>query len=297
MKLLLCLRPCLTLGDRIAADPALAAGLGHARLGHLHVFKKWLPAESPLVQRVLDIDDAERPSFFRDLQFSAKEIAQAARLEVRTKVTLGQSNAASEATHAAYETEPLLDSAGGWPVRLPQRIFLSKPPAAGTIAHVDQWTGEYVMDNATADLLRATRLTGWQLHPVWKPKTRAPEPAFGQHLRTETLLPPALRTFSAFGAFPCGPNVPPRRHGLIAYDAAALQDAPDFARTAEPWEAWDIPEWTVSQAVRAFYEANGLRGWTFWPLLQEGTALFDEHESLWSRTIERVRQRSGKLFV
>jgi hypothetical protein len=297
MKLLLCLRPCLTLGEKIAGDAALAAGLGHTRLAHLHVFKKWIDADSPLVQRVLDIDDEERPSFFRDLRFTAAEIATAPRLEVRAKVTIGQSQSAAEATHAAYEDETLLPTASGWPVRLPQRIFLSKPPAAGTIAHVDQWTGEYVMDNATADLLRATQLSGWQLQPVWKPRTRAPEPAFGQHLRTDSLLPPALHTFSAFHAIPCGPKVPPRRHGLIAYTVSALRGAPDFARTAEPWEAWDVPEWTVSQAVRAFYESNGLRGWTFWPLLEDGTALFDEHESLWGRTIERVRRGKGELFV
>lgn len=297
MKLLLCLRPCLSLGEKIAADPALAAGLGHARLAHLHVFKKWVDAASPLVQRVLDIDDAERPSFFRDLRFTAKEIAQAPRLEVRTKVTIGQSPAAAEATHAAYAEESLVETGSGWPVRLPQRIFLSKPPAAGTIAHVDQWTGEYVMDNATADALRATRLTGWELAPVWKPKTRTAEPAFGQHLRTQALLPPALHTYSAFRAIPCGPRQTPRRHGLIGYSAAALAGAPDFARTAEPWEAWDIPEWTVSQAVRGFYEANGLRGWAFWPVLQEGTALFDEHEALWEETIALVRKGRGELFV
>jgi hypothetical protein len=297
MKLLLCLRPCLTLGDRIAADAELAAGLGHQRLAHLHVFKKWVEADSPLVARVLGIGDPERPSFFRDMRFTPAELAASTRLEVRTKVTIGQSAAASEATRQAYEADALHPTASGWPIRLPQRVFLSKPPAAGTIAHVDQWTGEYVMDEPTAGGLRASGLTGWQLLPVWRPKTQQPEPAFGWHLASATLLPPALRTFSAFGALPTRPPEPPRRHGLVAYAPRDLEGVADFARTCEPWDAWDVPMWTVSQAARQWYEAQALRGWAFWPLLEEGTRLHDEHEALWARAIAAVREGGGSLFV
>lgn len=297
MKLLLCLRPCLSLGDQIAADADLAAALGHQRLAHLHVFKKWVEADSPLVARVLAIDDPERPSFFRDMRFTTAELAGCTRLEVRTKVTIGQSDAAAEATRQAYQADALHPTASGWPIRLPQRIFLSKPPAPATIAHVDQWTGEYVMDDATAQALRASGLTGWQLLPVWRPKTQQPEPDFGWQLSTTELLPPALRTFSAFEAIATRPPEPPRRHGLVAYASRDLAGAADFARTCEPWDAWDVPMWTVSQAARAWYEAQGLRGWTFWPLLEAGTRLHDEHEALWARAIAAVREGGGSLFV
>lgn len=297
MKLLLCLRPCLSLGERIAADPALAAGLGHQRLAHMHVFKKWVEADSPLVERVLATGDAERPSFFRDMRFTAAELAACARLEVRTKVTVGQSPAAAEATRQAYQAEALRPAASGWAIRLPQRIFLSKPPAPATIAHVDQWTGEYVMDESAGSALRASGLTGWQLLPVWRPKTQQPEPGFGWHLSTAELLAPALRTYSAFEATASRPPEPPRRHGLVAYARADIEAAADFARTCEPWDAWDVPMWTVSQRARHWYEAQGLRGWSFRPLLEAGTRLHDEHEALWAGAIARVRAGGGSLFV
>jgi hypothetical protein len=152
------------------------------------------------------------------------------------------------------------------------------------------------MDAEAAHALRQSGLGGWRLSPVLRPKDGQPQAAFGEHLSTTGLLAPALRTWSAFEATPCGPAQPPRRFGLLAYPATAL-DAPDFARTAEPWDNWGVPAWTVSQAVRRWYLAQGLRGWTFWPVLVQDSAGLEQHEGIWRRTLEAVRGAGGEVLA
>lgn len=303
MKILL--RPRLfsqALASRIAADPLLAKALGaepNAAVGFL--FKKFFDARGPLLAQVLAHAQAEgeRMSFLRELQFAPPEVAAASHLEVVCRKTIGQSIAESRATLDDYHTDALLPAVGRWQVRMPRRIFLAKPVPAQTIAHVDQYTGEYVLGCAAAQALRTSGLTGWELHPVLHWKTMKPQPEVGMHLTAHALLPPALECGTTFETFDDGPQKPgmPRRYGAISYAAGALEESTDFARTAEPWCAWSIPQWVVRQRVRAWYEQASLRGWAFWPVLNEGTALHREHEAHWEEILARVRAAGGEIAV
>jgi len=217
------LRPRLcghALAHRLAADPQLAKALGaerNAAVGFL--FKKFFDADGPALPQVLAHARAEgeRLSFLRDLQFTPAEVAGASHLEVVCRKTIAQSDAESRATLDDYGADSLHPTAGRWQVRLPQRVFLNKAVPAETIAHVDQYTGEYVEASA------------------------------------------------------------------------------DFARTAEPWCDWSTPLWVVRQRVRTWYDGAGLRGWAFWPVLREGTALYAEHEGKWREVLARVREAGAEV--
>ncbi|HEY0825250.1 MAG TPA: hypothetical protein VGD76_15795 [Ramlibacter sp.] len=295
MKILLRPRLCSeALAHRLASDPRLAAALGpepNSAVGYL--FKKFVDAAGPLLARVLEHARAEgeQMSFLRDVQFSAGEIAAASHLEVVCRKTIGQSDAESRATLADYDADALHPTAGRWRVRLPRRMFLGKPVPPDTIAHVDQYTGEYVLGQKAADALRASALQGWELQPVLHWKTLRPEPGVGMHLTTRALLPEALQCASTFEAHDDGPAAPgtPRRYGALSYARDALDGSPDFARTAEPWCDWSTPQWVVRQRVRTWHEQAGLRGWAFRPVLLEGTPLQREHEERWSAVLAQLR--------
>jgi hypothetical protein len=217
-------------------------------------------------------------------------VTAASHLEVVCRKTIGQTEAETRTTLEDYRTDALVPTAGRWQVRMPRRMFLARPVPAETIAHVDQYTGEYVLGAGAAQALRTSGLTGWDLHPVLNWKTRKPQPDGGMHLTTHELLPAALECASTFES----PGTP-RRYGAISYADGALQDSADFARTAEPWCDWSTPQWVVRQRVRTWYERAGLRGWAFWPVLEQGTALHREHEDRWSEVLARVGEAGAKV--
>lgn len=301
MKILL--RPRLSsqaLAARLAADPLLAGPLGaepNAAVGFL--FKKFFDAAGPLLARVLEHARAlgEPPSFLRDLQFSAAELAAASHLEVVCRKTIAQSPAEIRTTLDDYRGAVPLPTASRWPVHMPRRMFLGKAVPPDSIAHVDQYTGEYVLGRSAAEALRASGLTGWELAPVLHWKTQEPLPAVGAHLTTRALLPAALPGPGVSETFENGGNQPgtPRRLGALSYAADALSASPDFARTAEPWCAWATPQWVVRQRARAWYEQAQLRGWAFWPILEEGTTLHREHEARWQGLLARLGEVGGEI--
>ena len=301
MRILLRPRLCgPALAARLAADPLLARALGaqaNAAVGFL--FKKFFDAGGPLLAQVLGHARAEgeRMDFLRDVQFTEKEVESASHLQVVCRKTIAQSASESKATLADYHADALHPTASRWAVRLPQRMYLGRPVDANTIAHVDQYTGKYVLGRGAADSLQASRLGGWDLRPVLHWKTRQPQPEAGMHLTTQELLPPALEDVSTFETFDDGPARPstPRRYGALSYAAGALAASPDFTRTAEPWCEWSTPQWIVRQRVRGWYGQGGFKGWDFWPVLEQGTALHREHEDRWTQLLARLREDGATI--
>ncbi|MGV3573315.1 MAG: hypothetical protein ACO1PB_22200 [Ramlibacter sp.] len=300
MKIMLALRPCSPgLAHRLAADPVLAKALGakaNAAVGYL--FPRFFDGSGPVLPRLLQLAEGEPVSFLRDLQCSAAEIESASHLEAVCRSTIGQSRADSKATMAAYHQDSLHPTASRWPVRLPQRIYLSKAVHDATISHVDEWTGEYVVGSQAAEGLRGSGLTGFELRPVLHHKTGEAHAA-AHHLVSRELLPAALEDATVFETFDDGPRQPstPRRYGLLSYEAGALQASPDLARTAEPWGAWRTPLWIVRQRARGWLDAAQVRGWKFQPVLEKDSALHREHTQRWGELLGRLREAGATVLA
>jgi hypothetical protein len=292
MKILLALRPCSTgLAQRLAADDALARALGakaNPAVGFL--FPRFFDAAGPVLPRLLELAQGEPVSFLRDMQCTPAELEAASHFEAICRSSIGQSRADSKATMAAYHMDSLHPTASRWSVRLPQRIYLTKPVADSAISHVDEWTGEYVLGAQAAQALRTSGLTGFELRPVLHHKSGTPHAA-GHHLVARQLLPAALEDATTFETFDDGPRQPstPRRYGLLTYAAGALEPSPDLARTAEPWGAWRTPAWIVGQGARAWFERAQVRGWKFQPVLAAGSRLHAEHSQRWDDLLGTLR--------
>ena len=292
MKLLL--RPQLCspgLSRRLAADHQLARDLGaepNAAVGFL--FKKPVGSDSPALQSVLAHAEAlgESVSFLRDLQFSSVEL-NCAHLEVVCRKTIAQTDAERLATLEDYRSQPLQTTASRWPVRIPQCVYLSKPIPQNTIVQVDQYTGEYAVGTDVSGLLSASNHSGYRLLPVLHWRTRVGRPEIGMHLSSDRLWPAASASLTR------DETTSPQRHRLLSYASAALRDAPDFGRTAEPWGAWQTPQWIVSQRVRRWVMANGIKGWAFWPVVEEGSALHAEHQAIWERATRLLEGAGARL--
>ena len=300
MKILLALRPCSPgLAHRLAADADLAKALGakpHAALGFL--FPRFFDAAGPVLPKLLALAEGEPVSFLRDLQCTPAELDASRHFEAVCRSSIGQSRADSKATMAAYHMDSLHPTASRWAVRLPQRIYLSKPVAEGAISHVDEWTGEYVVGSQLAELLRASGLTGFELRPVLSHKTHEAQ-ATGHHLVARALLPAALEDATTFETFDEGPRQPstPRRYGLLSYAAGALANSPDLARTAEPWGAWRTPAWIAGQRARGWFEQAKVRGWKFQPVLEAGSRLHAEHTQRWDGLLGTLRAAGASVLT
>jgi hypothetical protein len=300
MKIMLALRPCSSgLAHRLAADEALAKALGaKANPAVGYVFPRFFDGSSATLARLLRLADGEPVSFLRELQCSAAELQAASHLEAVCRSTIGQTRADSKLTMAAYHQDSLHPTASRWPVRLPQRIYLSKAVADTTISHVDEWTGEYVVGPQAAQGLRSSGLTGFELRPVLHHKTGEAHDG-GHHLVARELLPAALEDATIFETFDDGPRQPstPRRYGLLSYAGGALEASPDLARTAEPWGAWRTPVWVVRQRVRAWLDAAQVRGWKFQPVLEQGGPLHRDHSQRWDEILGRLREAGASVVA
>jgi hypothetical protein len=300
VKLLLRLGPCSPeLAARLAGDDLVAKALApkpNAAVGFL--FPKWFDAGGPLLPRILEAAAGEAITFLRDAQFSAAELDAAAFLEVQCRATVAQTPADIKAMQAAYAADTLHASPCGWQVRLPRQVYLTRPVPADKIAHVDQWTGEHVAGTGAAQALRASGLKGWLLDPVRLPG-KAGTNACAEHLVANELLPAALGGVAGFWLPETGPRAQgtPKRYGCIAYAKEALRDAQDFSRTAEPWGAWQVPGWVVSQRARRWFVDAALKGWAFQPILQEGTALHAEHARRWTALLDALKAHPGSQVM
>lgn len=300
MKILLALRPCSpALAHRVAADAVLAKALGAKPSNGIgFVFPKSFDAAGPVLRRLLELAEGESLSFTRDVQCTPAEFEASSYFEAVCRSSVGQSRADSKATMTAYHQDSLHPTASRWQVRLPQRIYLSKPVAGTAISLVDQWTGECVLGAQAAQALRASDLTGFELRPVLHHKAEAPAEA-AEHLVARELLPAALEDRTTFETFDDGPRQPstPRRYGLLTYAQGALAGKPDLARTAEPWGAWRTPVWVVSQRTREWFEAQQIRGWKFQPVLDADSRLHREHTQRWGDVLGKLEEAGASVIA
>ena len=118
-------------------------------------------------------------------------------------------------------------------------------------------------------------------------------------LYSSSVLPPSARDASiqAVSSRVASENGKLRVLGCLAYDPSALEDIPDFSRTAEPWMGWwGWPSWIVSARVEKVFKQRQLRGWAFRPVLVTGTPLYDEYCDAWRRLRDRVRESARSQF-
>jgi hypothetical protein len=200
-----------------------------------------------------------------------------------------------ERSRAALDLQPWVGSDPNLRFRVPQRVYLSRLKLRpNEIAGVGEWSAEYVASGGVVSALVDRGLSGLRGLPVLHSKSDQPIEGYLQ-LHCESYLPERLIDIASPGtgsARRLDPSAQPTAQGwdcwgCLCYSGSSLDAGEDFNRTGEQMVSFEFPEWVVRRRVREAYTALALRGWSFEPVLQEGTELFAHHDELW-RSLYRV---------
>lgn len=217
------------------------------------------------------------------MAFTRSEIAKARFLLVRPQKVIEDTTRDYERMRDEFDLLPWIGNDPMFRCRVPDNVYLSRIDLKpNQIAAVGQWTAEYVVGSSVRKAFKDAALTNIEFRPVLKTRTGEPIDGYA-HLHTEKML--ARRTIDiASLRIESRPAEEQGYHilGCFCYDSQTLADASDFNRTGESNVGFQFPEWIVSAKVRDVYTKNMLRGWRFQPVLEPGSAVYDDYVALWS---------------
>ena len=254
----------------------------------------------PILRRILEAGDTSDGFWVAgEATFSAKELRELSHFELVCRSVVRETDNDHKANAVACERAALIDHGGHAPIRLVAGFTLSriqmKPNMVGSIG---DWTQEYVIGSAVAEVFKEARLSGLSLGPVTNPKTGLAHERYFQICSEEILATATIdcsveRIQSRFSL----ENGHLRHLGCLSYSAAALLNRPDFNRTAEPWGGWHgWPSWVVSARVVSAFNQSKCRGWHFRPVLATDGELYSQYLSQWHQLCDAVAQTRKSQF-
>lgn len=255
----------------------------------------------PVLPRLLAAGEATRGFWIGgQAVFTQSELAEFSHFEAVCRYVVRATAKDDEFNHAAYERSEPVDAGGNQPVKIPRRFALTtismKPNMIGNIG---EWTGEYVVGDAFAQVIAETGLTGYDLAPIVAQRTRIEHLAYRQ-LFCDRLLPLSnldCSVESVPGVARLGTDDRLRLLGNLSYAPESLERTHDFNRTAEPWGgAWGQPAWVVSKRVVELFKTKKLKGWAFRPVLVTGTAIYRDYLEQWTRLCRLIADHPKSKF-
>ncbi|MDJ0784884.1 MAG: hypothetical protein QNJ22_23160 [Desulfosarcinaceae bacterium] len=231
--------------------------------------------------------------------FTKRERRSVTHFEVVCKKYVPESEIDYEHNADLCDGTPPISAGGEAPIRLPSGFGLTriklKPNMVGAIG---QWTLEYIIGSAVFQVFEQAQFSGWSAKPVLNLRTQSPFSEVVQ-LFSDAVLSPCTIDCSVEriqSAFP-EEDGHLRHLGCLSYPAAALEDVPDFARTAEPWGGWNgLSSWVVSARVADAFAAHKLRGWAFRPVMVTESDLYRHYLQAWQVLCEAVARSQRSEF-
>ncbi len=285
--------------------------LGDESLGLLNALIPEKARKIVSARWAVDSDDPALPQILRagdstggfwvsaESVFTAAESRAFSHFEIICRKLVRETGEDYDRNMAACLRAPLTDRGGDSPIRLTTGFSLAKismkPNMVGAIG---DWTGEYVIGSAVADVIKSSNFSGVKLLPVHNPETDAPYADFFQ-IYSDSLLEPAALDCSIEHIESDDPeeNGKLRHLGCLCYREEILLETPDFSRTAEPWSGWwGWPSWVVSNRVAKSFRQQKLRGWAFRPVLVADSTLYSAYLSHWKRLVGVISECRSSSF-
>lgn len=286
MKLRVYVLPRPRATQELRRDPELAAAFDLSGPAF------WADPQVPAFARLFEVTRGSDGLWLRPhFEFTTRELLAAPRLEVRPTAIVN-SRELADRNLAALRAAPLRGAGVVAGVRLLRGLALKRANLKpNRVGRVDDWLAEYVAGSEVVRVFHEEQLTGWEPVPV---DNGAGQPLAGLvQLYCEHLLPPSEANATAETvADERGTRV--QQTGCLTYRLAALEGQPDCARTAEPFEANDIPAWTVSPRLARLFRGRALKGWSFRPVLVAGTPLAAEYDRQWERVLSLSARAQGR---
>ncbi len=231
--------------------------------------------------------------------FTKTELRSITHLETVCRKFIPESEKDYEHNANLYKKTKLISAGGEAPISLPYGFALTrirlKPNMVGAIG---EWTEEYVIGSAVVKVFEQAKFTGWSVKPVLNLKTQSPHPDFVQ-IFSDAILSAVMIDCSVErikSAYP-EENGHLRHLGCLSYPTIALENIPDFARTAEPWGGWHgQSSWVVSSRVAKAFTEHKLRGWAFRPVMVTESDLYRQYLEEWQVLCEAVARSTRSTF-
>lgn len=253
-----------------------------------------LDDESPLFDRFLACSgDAEGCWLNPVTTFTPKEVAGVRLFQPECRKLLREGPGDWEANTARLVSRPL-EEIGGFRARTLDRIALNRAGLRpNEVACAGDWMAEWVIARGVATVFEEAGLSGFDLGPVYRPRTGEEyEDVF--LLRAGARMPPAADDLTTPALPPSDPEGGRRQLSCLTYDPAAFDAGADFRRTAEAWSSNLMSVMLVSARVREVFLERSLRGWAFRPVLERGSPLHDAYLRRWTALLARVARSNPR---
>lgn len=233
-----------------------------------------------------------------------------------------ESDADYKFNYQRVESLERLSTYGDLYIRLLDRVWVKpRKLKENTIAGALEWTGGFIIPDGVTKIFRSAKLKGFSCKEVMDRKNE--QPRSGIHLLySESIMPPALKCVEPVKGIPYASRIggtmaklgfseeetqklgevvdadndPFRLYGCLCYESLASLKVLDFNVTAEPWGSWESPLFVVSSRVRDVYREHGLKGWVFEPVLEKGTGMFEDHQTLWKNFQDQIQINPANSF-
>jgi hypothetical protein len=249
-----------------------------------------IDSEDKLLDRILLITKNTSGIWFNPIMlFSKSEINQARYFQLECRKVVNESGPDYEINASRLKQMKLVNTVGHCKIKLLDQVALSKISLKpNMVGGVDQWTTEFIITSAVAKAFKNEQLSGLNLKPVYDPKTGKHYAEYFQ-LYTSKILPPVVRDATMLGLEELIPEEGGLRElGCLTYDFSESFPIFDFNRTSENFGSNYMPLWVVSASTRNCFLRNRLRGWSFRPVFEKGSELYNVYITKWMSLLNRM---------
>ncbi len=247
------------------------------------------------------------------MEFTEEELDQCDFLQpVCRGPVFAETDADYNQTQKWLDADSEIETIHGVKVNLLKRVCVKgRKLKPNVIAGVLQWTPDFILPTEVVNIFKQSELEDFSVREVFNRKAQSPfqdyHLLYSDHFMpaaTGVVYPPESipleeRFRDAFEEAGISPTRAReldqqdeeqlRLYGCLCYETLNGMDLKDFNRTAEPWASNNFPLWVVSRRVRNIYREHKLKGWIFEPVLEKGSELYEEHDSLWKSFVGAIQ--------
>lgn len=183
----------------------------------------------------------------------------------------------------SFNEQSLIDKGGWASIRLPPKIIFRYKVKPSEIVNPMDWTGEYLIGRKVQSVFASEEFSGFRLGPVLGVGGKIGNSSCA-HLLSDYFGPPCLKEASVWDADRVKKRDPNKRDrfmqkGFLCLPAnASAVIETDLCRTSDPLSSISGAGWLVNKRVVEAISRHGLVGWSFAPVLIEGSQVYEEYQ-------------------
>jgi hypothetical protein len=183
----------------------------------------------------------------------------------------------------SFNEQSLIDKDGWASIRLPPKMIFRYKVKPSEIVNPTDWTDEYLIGRKVQSVFAAEEFSGFRLGLVLGAGGKSGNSSCA-HLLSDYFGPPCLKAATVWDADRVKQRDPNKRtrfmqKGFLCLPAnASAVIETDLCRTSDPLSSIHGAGWLVNKRVVEAVSRHGLVGWSFAPVLIEGSQVYEEYQ-------------------